>query len=1039
MAKAKITIIISDKFKHDLCWDLLLRDTAHLQKDETLILEISDLSWANDLQLSALPFIISQLKINRLINVEIDYTFRNWFVEDKYFDYLTVSGFFNFMNDIGVPINLGKPPLKGINITDELFAFQSFKNIANNDRTSLDRGRSFLHDFSGTLISIFKKDIFENQSTAESLTRIIAKELVENINLHSNSNVALVRSRYYESPADLQLFQHNYSGDLVGEFSKNNISTPLFSITVSDNGVGIIKSLKDKYNSGEFIADKDETKESMLEEPDSWWLKRAFFRHKISLDHARSRIGLNSLENVRNRLGLYDVLDCIVENNGFIFLRSGQASAVYNKYDGDPKDLTCAYKLPDIAGTHYLIIFPAKLRKKAIINDISFQINDRLMSFSNASNLAYEEFDMSFKYKDSAIASDVSVSYKYPDDMIKAILTKLEKDIFNSNKILALDFSNAINEKSKNYIYIIEKLIDKYQGKIGQHVLIRNASDHLIQQMQNSSLNSKLKDKKIVIAVFNIFDRFSLLGTEGKVHDELISIYRNQFISITSLSEQTISVIANNGNIINYAHDGNDKIAFFADFSTIFRKDVTDRIDNELIKSGALARGHFSLNQRHFDEYFIAPLMFQNPAICRLYAKEIMKECRGVIPDILLTYSTTGIIIYYYLKNYYANDLKLMLVSGVSDLHVKYGAEIEKGDKVLILVDAKFTGNYLNSLYKHAAKLSGDDKLVILTSCIFDLDKENQRSDMQVKSIYNNYQIKWRSDDMCDCAKSNRPVIDIDYSSGTPKVFQKEFAVLSVHDHKRFLLNTSSITSNFKPESAMRGFYSRLDEEPASEHALYRYWKSLDESFQIGHVHRNDTHYEHYDIPENMLFSKSTLIKLEHYIKQYVWSFDKVIHYIIHPHDLTAAYLAHITASRFLKKPIVAEARKFADGTFGVATNIYNELEGKNVLLVDDSVNTGSTILELIGLVNIYGGHVEGLYTITNRMTTEIEMLLRSLVAKIGCAYRLHLDVFKASNCNLCNYSKKLVFLQNAAATKEYNAYIEQQIELNKVQPHRIK
>ena len=53
--------------------------------------------------------------------------------------------------------------------------------------------------------------------------------------------------------------------------------------------------------------------------------------------------------------------------------------------------------------------------------------------------------------------------------MVNIIFTTWNK-IINTDRILALDFSNAIDEKVNNYSFIIETLIRKYKGDICKHI-----------------------------------------------------------------------------------------------------------------------------------------------------------------------------------------------------------------------------------------------------------------------------------------------------------------------------------------------------------------------------------------------------------------------------------------------------------------------------------------------------------------------------------------------------------------------------------------
>jgi adenine/guanine phosphoribosyltransferase-like PRPP-binding protein len=244
-----------------------------------------------------------------------------------------------------------------------------------------------------------------------------------------------------------------------------------------------------------------------------------------------------------------------------------------------------------------------------------------------------------------------------------------------------------------------------------------------------------------------------------------------------------------------------------------------------------------------------------------------------------------------------------------------------------------------------------------------------------------------------------------------------------------------SVNGTFKKKELR----SRIDDDKLIDLELADYWKSLDNAFQIGHVERGDTHFEHYDKPERLLFRRRTLFELEAYIKEFVWSYkEEEIHYIIYNWDLTAALLAHIVASRFLRKPKVIEAVKFSDGSLVLPSAISKDLNKKNVLLVDDAINTGTTMLELIGLIRIYGGNVAGIFTITNRTSPEVEMTLKNLVPKVACAYRFDLATYRRSRCNLCAYQNLIEAKIRSSATKDFFEYLNSKLNVMAVKPFEM-
>ncbi len=1031
-------MLSQEEFGNDVFLDYLLNRVKDIPSGGNLILDVSNFQWANDFQLSSLPFIASYLQIKRNIGVTIEYPQENLFKKDVFFNYLYSSGFFDFLKNYGIRVNKGGVRLEDYSTTDNLIKFQSFKNIAiKKEKGELNESRRFLYELSTNLRAIFQTEIFDQTTTAEKLARIIAKELIENINQHSGADLALVRCKYI---SNFQEIMTNYgSADEVKSYLKNHQNSNLFILTISDNGRGIINTLKEKYKKGDFLFKKElEGKIDAFSQSNAWWLRKAFEIHKTSEADIRSRQGLNY------------VLDTICEYNGFLYMRCDDAKVSYSKFKGTTDNLESTSFFTECSGTHYLIILPAEHRKRIAFSDCILYRKEGISSVTDARALNYEEVDISYKSKDTAISSSTEVSYKYPKEMVKILSERIDTIMHHSDRILAIDFSDAIHEKANDYAFIIEKLVENYHGRIGKFCILRNVDDEIIANFKRSKLSKLLKDYNSCIAVFNTSDRFSLLGIhDPEIEHELINLFDNLFLKTSDLSPKTINLIKNNQSILKINTSSSyGEIAYYVDFDFIFTNDFNSKISEEILRTGAEIKGHFYLNENiHVDNYLIAPLLFQNPYICRMYAKEIVKLFPSNQPDVLLTYSTTGILMYWYLKNYHSRwrNLKLTLVKSQFDLNLMYGDDIEEGQKVLILVDIKATGKFIDKLRNMAIEKSGSPNNIIGNVAIFDINNEFKNSEYEIKSLYSGLQLQLNGSDVCHCKSTEKKsfpssgfILKIESSSGVPTIYQKEMSTLSVSKEKRKLLKTMKEKPETKVEH--KDFRSRIDDDKLTEFELFRYWKHLENAFQIGHVKRGTTHFKHYDIPERLLFKDITLMELEAYIKQYTWSFTKEVHFIIYPKDLTAALLAHIVASRFLKKPTVIEARKYNDGSIVLPNNITKELGNKHVLLVDDAINTGATMLELIGLVNIYGGIVSGIFTITNRTAPEIEMTLRNLVPKVASAYRFHLDVLKEKDCDMCSYYQMLdQEMKSAAATKIFFKYIESKCDFYRVKPHESK
>ena len=1053
----KISFLSKD-FEDEIFFDHFLRKCSDIPNNIKLNIDISETSNCNDFQISSLPFILSFLKKDKNIDLSVEYPSKGTlFEEDSHLDYLNASGFFDFIENHGIKISRGTTyQISSKRADDQLLKFQSFRNISEQSSEKVDgqntvsESANLFLDLSSTLKAIFENEIFLNCTTsAEKVRRVITKELLENINQHSEADLALLRFKYIRNVDEIIRKYGNIS--MLKDFMKSHKSTSFFVVTISDNGKGIINTLKKKYQEGFFVLDENDNLNTILKNSNSWWLEKAFESHKTAN------------ENIRTRLGLKDILDTVCDYNGMLYLRSHDSELSYSKHNGTAKDLTSGIYHPFISGTHYMIIFPAdikqhrdfsesklyqKLSKEALeelhkSSESKLHQTLNMESLKEMSEFHYREFDISYrsidtkrtKNIDPKITRNIEVSFKYPEMMIEVISDEIEKTFNENNGLLALDFSNTSNVRFNEYSFILEKLFGKYKDKLSKYCILRNVSDEIISNLRKSDLSGLLKEYGNFLIVFNLKDNISFLGIAHKdTEKELHILCENVFMPLTDLNDKTIELIKNNERLIRTAifPETSTDIAFLVDFNSIFFGHFESLVHKEKESCEALIEGKFLIGvSKYANKYLIAPFMFLNPDLCRLFAKEIYKKMPSVTPDILLTYSSTGIVIYWYLKNYYFSNLRFMLINNSEDITLKYGEQIREDEKVLIVADVKCTGSFITKLRDLAINLSGSSDNILGQFAIFDINKEIQSKIFNVKTLFDGINVTLKSANEWDDSQVFKTGHNIDFLTGVPSVKQKEMSNLNTLINKNELKDTKIEKKEMNSEILQ----SWIDDNRLTEIELYSHWKSLETIFLVGHRERNDNHFKHYDQSEQLLFKNNiTLHEIRTYIQKMAWSFNDEIHYVIFSRYLPTTLLAHLVATCFLKKPRVVEATKYPDGSFVLPPAISRQLKNKNVFLVDTSINTGNTMFELIGLVNLYGGNVSGIFSLSNRATPEVEIALRNLTPKIACAYRLQLEVFKKSYCDLCKYAEHIDDKKQASATKDFNKYLEEKRSLYEIQ-----
>jgi len=1027
-------ILSKDEYRKDFFFDSFMRKNNDIFSDNSIkkiSFDISDLSWLSDFQLSLLPFVFNQIKTmgNGSREILVNYLNPHLFEEDENFDYLFSAGFYQFLEEAGMKVELSRICNKTPTSKDELIQFQSFKNLSSREIYS----QNFWYSLSASLSiinNLLKNDALLKTDIADRLSRVVTKELIENINLHSGAELSLVRIKYERNFSKVFSECHD---DWINQYFETFRDTPFFILTVSDNGEGIIKTLKSKYRQGDLISKKNETWKEIENKSNSWWIKKAFSVHKSPKKTQRSRYGLSA------------ILKTVEDYNGLLYARTAD-SAFYsvNPFNSEKKSAP-ATLLPHINGTHFVVYLPAIERKKRTIAKTYLYRNAELTQIEDVAKCKIEHIDITYSCNSNIFpfTKKVHASHTYSDDITQSITEKLEKILSDDNKFLEIDFSNASNARVHDYIHILQNIYERFGEKFPKKVLLRNLSQHFIELIvtsnQGKELINKLEKNKHLLLLFDSLDRVTVIGVPDRnTLDNLKSIVSGELIQKFNLDNGAIKIIANNDFFFSFATINGNVTAYSLPFSQIFLNDFTQRIDDEFAKSKSIIKGHFLISDSlHVDNYLIANLMFQNPIVCRSYAKQIAIRLGDKIPDILFSYATTGIIIYLYLKKFYYPNLHFSLVNGPSDVSYRYGdKKIKPGDKIVIVTDVKASGAFEEALVDYCLQKTNDCDSVIGTFSIFDINtvEDYESSD---NSLFWVKDIKCYEPERCHCIEGTTSICNVsapESRSILPSVYQRAYANIEKIRQRSTLM--AEFNKNQPTSAHSDNSLEILTEEEMTPFQLQQYWKDLQEIFQLGHVERNDIHFDHYDIPERLLFKAKTAAHINVQLKQFAWSFNGYIDFVIYPKDLTAAYLAHLAAGRFLKKPIVAEARRLPSGYLTLPGSISDKLKGKKVMIVDDACNTGLTLRELIGLIELYKGKVEGVFTIINRLSPENEITFKRLVPKISSAYSLNLSVF-ARECPLCKSLEMLKELRDGAATNSFSSHLEKRILRKTVQSYQ--
>ena len=100
-----------------------------------------------------------------------------------------------------------------------------------------------------------------------------------------------------------------------------------------------------------------------------------------------------------------------------------------------------------------------------------------------------------------------------------------------------------------------------------------------------------------------------------------------------------------------------------------------------------------------------------------------------------------------------------------------------------------------------------------------------------------------------------------------------------------------------------------------------------------------------------------------------------------------------------------------SSGIVKIVKDLDEPLEGKNVLIVEDIVTTGGSVVEVLNVVKEHGGVPVGVGLLVDRSGGKVDFGLRT-----EALLHLNVETFKAENCPLC--AKEVPFTKRGRSGK---------------------
>lgn len=163
-----------------------------------------------------------------------------------------------------------------------------------------------------------------------------------------------------------------------------------------------------------------------------------------------------------------------------------------------------------------------------------------------------------------------------------------------------------------------------------------------------------------------------------------------------------------------------------------------------------------------------------------------------------------------------------------------------------------------------------------------------------------------------------------------------------------------------------------------------------------------------YEVNERLIENRRTRRLIEATIGDFVTSaLAQKVDVILHPAHSVGAYLAQSVASKLPVPPLVLPlVQRVYGGEVEVSQADYDyfareiQVKSRNretlrVLVVDDSVLTGRSLLTMTGVARRLGGEVIGAFVLLNRLGEEVSEASDLLTKRLGYVFRLHMPVFR--------------------------------------------
>ncbi|MCL4509528.1 MAG: hypothetical protein M1470_00415 [Bacteroidetes bacterium] len=783
------------------------------------------------------------------------------------------------------------------------------------------------------------------------------------------------------------------TGNVLQNYFSSFAHYDFLEISVCDNGLGLLTTLSRKVN------------------------------NQIEINSPRGY--LNAAFKMER--GLFKVKEFLKGWGGLVVFRSGQTqfSLAYDLNEHEIRGMMDHVDLPSVQGTQVHVIVPAVLDK---MKAHSFRREPTQPDLFEQPKI-YESPQLHFDVVEvPPNLTDIAIVSNLLSDIKQRLALKKP----DSNTMISIDFTfldqfgqSVIRERILSEFFT-KLALDLDTFTIARRLCVIGLPSRFIPIAERAA---ESYNKPLLL--FDQEEKACILGLRKNSSSYW---FLRKLIDHSTMSEKDIAAqIASNRdeNLDRFEIDNTERqilhgeLGFFrvdeeAD-SKVFRY-TTPRFAQGFVETikrvcdETKASGHFRLfSGKHSSSFLESRLILENSDIVRRIAS-LMAKSVGPPPQVIVSYSITGAILVYNLVRFFFKNSEIVICSDYDNVAPKIGENVALADKtVLIVTDVISDGNLVKNIADFVSQRKGN---IIGISAIVSASEHIEPIALPEGTISPNFLLKYPIERAmavdCDLCKSNVPLSEVDRFSMSPGIQIASQTPIATYTKKQ----EPEHVDLFKDSN-------NISDQNGSWLELFEIDHQI---FEEKHTVRGRNHFTHYDNTERILASRNTRMVVEAAVSRILAKSKARIGHIVHPANLGATLLAQIIATRLPYSVRTTSFPQEAKGEVILPQHLDSMFSGGNILVVDDTANSGETLFSMMMSIKELTCNLLGAFVLINRLSEAAMERFRGNQFNVFSIFRVNVPVYSKDNCPNCIELKSLKVELSNCFDGQYQRFLVRRI-----------